>query len=136
MFTSAKDITKIVWNGLKEIKKNSAEYCEKDAGRIYKETLSIVKTELSGLEPEEKRKECIVKNRWEKMRIDRKIVVISILTFVLSMILTVFYDKWIDFELFLLIMVTMAVLSVWRISHLFQKRFRLNLEGWLLEVKE
>ena len=54
MFTSAKDIMKIIWNGLKEIKKNCSEYCEKDARKIYEETLERVKDELSGPEPEEK----------------------------------------------------------------------------------
>ena len=31
MFTSAKDIMKIIWNGLREIKKNCSDYYEKDA---------------------------------------------------------------------------------------------------------
>lgn len=66
MFTSAKDIMKIIWNGLKEIKKNCSEYCEKDARKIYEETLERVKDELSGPEPEEIRKERLVRNRWEK----------------------------------------------------------------------
>ena len=56
MFTSAKDIMKIIWNGLREIKKNCSDYYEKDARKIYEETLDGVKAELSGPEPEEKRK--------------------------------------------------------------------------------
>ena len=84
MFTSAKDIMKIIWNGLKEIKKNCSEYCEKDARKIYEETLERVKDELSGPEPEEIRKERLVRNRWEKMRADRKIAAVSILTILAS----------------------------------------------------
>ena len=51
MFTSAKDIMKIIWNGLREIKKNCSDYYEKDARKIYEETLNGVKAELSGPEP-------------------------------------------------------------------------------------
>ena len=61
MFTSAKDIMKIIWNGLREIKKNCSDYYEKDARKIYEETLDGVKAELSGPEPEEKRKERLVR---------------------------------------------------------------------------
>ena len=42
MFTSAKDIMKIIWNGLREIKKNCSDYYEKDARKIYEETLNGV----------------------------------------------------------------------------------------------
>ena len=87
MFTSAKDIMKIIWNGLREIKKNCSDYYDKDARKIYEETLNGVKEELSGPEPEEKRKDRLVKNRWEKMRVERKIAVVSILTILVCDIL-------------------------------------------------
>ena len=136
MFTSAKDIMKIIWKGLKEIKKNCSEYYEKDARKVYEETFSRVMTELSGLEPEEKRKECRVSNRWEMMRLERKIAVTSILTILVSLVFVTSYGRWMDFVTFLLVMAAVAVVSAWWISHLFRKRFKLNLEYWMLEVKE
>ena len=57
---------------------------KKDARKIYEETLERVKDELSGPEPEEIRKERLVRNRWEKMRADRKIAAVSILTILAS----------------------------------------------------
>ena len=93
MFTSAKDIMKIIWNGLREIKKNCSDYYEKDARKIYEETLNGVKAELSGPEPEEKRKERLVRNRWEKMRVERKIAVVSILTILVSLVFVTSYGK-------------------------------------------
>ena len=136
MFTSAKDIMKIIWNGLREIKKNCTDYYEKDARKIYEETLNGVKAELSGPEPEEKRKERLVRNRWEKMRVERKIAVVSILTILVSLVFVTSYGRWMDFGTFLLVMAAVAVVSVWWVSHLFRKRFKLSLEGWMLEAKE
>ena len=136
MFTSAKDIMKIIWNGLKEIKKNCSEYCEKDARKIYEETLERVKDELSGPEPEEIRKERLVRNRWEKMRAERKIAAVSILTILASLVLVTSYDRWMGFGSFILVMAAVAVISILWISRLFMRRFKLSLEGWLLEAKE
>ena len=136
MFTSAKDIMKMIWNGLKEIKKNCYEYCEKDARKIYEETLERVKDELSGPEPEEIRKERLVRNRWEKMRADRKIAAVSILTILASLVLVTSYDRWMGFGSFILVMAAVAVISILWISRLFMRRFKLSLEGWLLEAKE
>ena len=113
MFTSAKDILKIIWNGLREIKKNCSDYYEKDARKIYEETLNGVKAELSGPEPEEKRKERLVRNRWEKMRVERKIAVVSILTILVSLVFVTSYGRWMDFGSFLLVMAAVAVVSVW-----------------------
>ena len=136
MFTSAKDIMKIIWNGLTESEKNCSEYCEKDARKIYEETLERVKDELSGPEPEEIRKERLVRNRWEKMRADRKIAAVSILTILASLVLVTSYDRWMGFGSFILVMAAVAVISVLWISRLFMRRFKLSLEGWLLEAKE
>ena len=36
----------------------------------------------------------------------------------------------------LVLTAAVAVVSVWWVSHLFRKRFKLSLEGWMLEAKE
>ena len=67
---------------------------------------------------------------------ERKIVVVSILAILVSLVFVTSYGRWMDFGSFLLVMAAVAVVSVWWISHLFRKRFKLSLEGWMLEAKE
>ena len=70
------------------------------------------------------------------MRADRKIAAVSILTILTSLVLVTSYDRWMGFGSFILVMAAVAVISVLWISSLFMRRFKLSLEGWLLEAKE
>ncbi len=92
--------------------------------KIYEETLNGVKAELSGRSRRKSGKERLVKNRWEKMRVERKIVVVSILAILVSLVFVTSYGRWMDFGSFLLVMAAVAVVSVWWISHLFRKAFQ------------
>lgn len=132
MFKAARDIMKIIWNGIKDIRSNIDEYCGHDALKTYFNLKRSIKAQER---PQEELEKGLWGCTWQIQCVERKILFLSLSFLVLCFFGMQHLIRGGDGTRTVIFLAALLLLYWSGLCLLFKRRYKLTAKRQLLEQK-